>query len=153
MELQCNMLPLLPLRALWPSGEGSWVLISGSAGVEGVAGLLVDFFLGFFIVTFSYQVSSSSPGLMSCITKEVYGHLMHVHFYSLGRAFPLKAKLLALGEWYSCRRLALVANSGVSTLGFKHHSSQSLVIRHGANKCRGILNHTIFFTAAVHVSN
>ena len=31
----------------------------------------------------------------------------------------LKAKLLALGEWYSCRGLVLVANSGVSSLGFK----------------------------------
>ena len=32
---------------------------------------------------------------------------------------PLKARFFALGECYSCRGLALVANSGVSTLGFK----------------------------------
>ena len=30
----------------------------------------------------------------------------------------LKAKIFALGEWYSYRGLALTANSGVSTLGF-----------------------------------
>ena len=30
-----------------------------------------------------------------------------------------KAKIFALGEWYSCRGLAVVANSGVLTLGFK----------------------------------
>ena len=30
----------------------------------------------------------------------------------------LKAKIFALGEWYSCRGLAVVANSGVLTLGF-----------------------------------
>ena len=30
-----------------------------------------------------------------------------------------KAKIFTLGEWYSCRGLALVANRGVSTLGFK----------------------------------
>ena len=28
----------------------------------------------------------------------------------------------ALGEWYSCRGVALVANSGISTLGFKWES-------------------------------
>ena len=31
----------------------------------------------------------------------------------------LKAKMFALGEWYSCRGLAVVVNSGVSTLGYK----------------------------------
>ena len=31
----------------------------------------------------------------------------------------LKAKIFALGEWYSCRGLALLRNSGISTLGFK----------------------------------
>ena len=31
----------------------------------------------------------------------------------------LKVKIFAPGEWYRCRRLAVVANSGVSTLGFK----------------------------------
>ena len=30
----------------------------------------------------------------------------------------LKAKTFTLGEWYSCRGLAVVVNSGVSTLGF-----------------------------------
>ena len=30
----------------------------------------------------------------------------------------LKAKIFTLWEWYSCRGLALVANNGVSTLGF-----------------------------------
>ena len=30
-----------------------------------------------------------------------------------------KAKIFALGGWYSCRGLAVVANSGISTLGFK----------------------------------
>ena len=29
----------------------------------------------------------------------------------------LKAKIFTLREWYSCRGLALVANSGISTLG------------------------------------
>ena len=28
----------------------------------------------------------------------------------------LKAKIFTLGEWYSCRGLAFVANSGISTL-------------------------------------
>ena len=31
----------------------------------------------------------------------------------------LEAMIFALGEWYSCRGLALVANSGISTMGFK----------------------------------
>ena len=31
----------------------------------------------------------------------------------------LKAKIFAPGEWYSCRGLAVEANSGVLTLGFK----------------------------------
>ena len=30
-----------------------------------------------------------------------------------------QAKIVALGEWYSCRGLAVAANSGVSTLGLK----------------------------------
>ena len=30
----------------------------------------------------------------------------------------LKAKIFALGEWYSCSGLALVPNSGVYILGF-----------------------------------
>ena len=30
--------------------------------------------------------------------------------------------MFALGEWYSCRGLPLVANSGVSTLGFNMQS-------------------------------
>ena len=30
----------------------------------------------------------------------------------------LKAEIFALREWYSCRGLAVVANSAVSTLGF-----------------------------------
>ena len=33
----------------------------------------------------------------------------------------LKAKIFTLGEWYSCRGLALVASSVISTLGFKEH--------------------------------
>ena len=32
---------------------------------------------------------------------------------------PLEAKIFALGEWYSCRRLAVVPNSGVSTWGLR----------------------------------
>ena len=32
----------------------------------------------------------------------------------------LKTKIFAPVEWYSCRGLAVVANSGISTLGFKH---------------------------------
>ena len=31
----------------------------------------------------------------------------------------LKAKIFTLGERYSCREITLVANSGISTLGFK----------------------------------
>ena len=31
----------------------------------------------------------------------------------------LKAKIFTLGEWYSCRGLAVVTSSGVLTLGFK----------------------------------
>ena len=31
----------------------------------------------------------------------------------------LKAKMFALGEWYSCRRLAFAVNSGIATLGFE----------------------------------
>ena len=31
---------------------------------------------------------------------------------------PLKGQVFPLGEWYSCRGLALAANSGRSTLGF-----------------------------------
>ena len=31
----------------------------------------------------------------------------------------LKVKIFALGKWYSCKGLALVANRGVSTSGFK----------------------------------
>ena len=34
-------------------------------------------------------------------------------------SISLKAKILALGELYSCRGLTLVANSGMSILGFK----------------------------------
>ena len=32
----------------------------------------------------------------------------------------LRGIILALGEWYSCRGLALVANSGISILGVNH---------------------------------
>ena len=32
----------------------------------------------------------------------------------------LKAKIFALGEWYGCRGLAVVANSGALTFAFKH---------------------------------
>ena len=38
----------------------------------------------------------------------------------------LKAKIFALGEWYSCRRLAFVSNSGISTLGFNSSSRSSI---------------------------
>ena len=36
-----------------------------------------------------------------------------------GNQCYLKAKIFTLGEWYSCRRLAVVENSGVLPLGFK----------------------------------
>ena len=36
----------------------------------------------------------------------------------------LKAKIFTLGEWYSCRGLSVVANSGVWTLGFRSYSNK-----------------------------
>ena len=36
-------------------------------------------------------------------------------------ADSLKAKVFALGEWYSCRGLALVASSEISILRFNFH--------------------------------
>ena len=55
---------------------------------------------------------------------------------TISRSTQLKAKIFALGEWYSCTGLAVVANSGVSTLGFKpnlglgreNHSHRQAVI-------------------------
>ena len=41
------------------------------------------------------------------------------HTSLTGTDLGLKAKISVLGEWYGCRVLAVVANSGVSTLGFK----------------------------------
>ena len=38
----------------------------------------------------------------------------------------LKAKIFAQGKWYSCRGLAVVGNSGVSTLGFNCAAKLSL---------------------------
>ena len=38
--------------------------------------------------------------------------------YRISSSLYLKAEISALGEWYSCRRLAFVANSGISPLGF-----------------------------------
>ena len=40
----------------------------------------------------------------------------------------LKAKIFTLREWYSCRGLALVANSGVSTLGFTIFLIETVVL-------------------------
>ena len=55
----------------------------------------------------------------------LHRHLPRVFGYQDDMFMPtnpcnLKSKIFALGEWYSCRGLALVANRGVSTLGFNN---------------------------------
>ena len=44
---------------------------------------------------------------------------------TLLRLYNLKAKSFTQGEWYSCRGLAVVANSGVSTLGLRLYSEDT----------------------------
>ena len=62
-----------------------------------------------------HEVFCSDPEVMSLIPVGL----------NLGLCSPsilvrlLKVKIFVLGQWYSCRGLALVANSGVSALGLK----------------------------------
>ena len=64
---------------------------------------------------------------------ELYGILHSKLFLLLSLSLLLlKAKNFALGEWYSCRRLAFVSNSGISTLGFNSNIRSS--IYHWAKK-------------------
>ena len=53
--------------------------------------------------------------------------------FSHEAVIDLKAKMSALGEWYRCRGLAVVANSGVSTVGF----NQIYLVLQAMNKVRG----------------
>ena len=59
------------------------------------------------------------------------GSKYHTHCILIWYCYMLKATILTLGEWYSCRGLALVAHSGVSPLGFKYqpHIHQALLYR------------------------
>ena len=44
---------------------------------------------------------------------------------TLLRLYNLKAKIFTQGEWYNYRGLAVVANSGVSTLGLRLYSEDT----------------------------
>ena len=65
----------------------------------------------------------------------VIGCLKRVNMVQGQQDDPLKAKIFALGKWYSSRGLALVANCELSILGFKDkahqcHKASQLCIHH-----------------------
>ena len=63
------------------------------------------------------------------------------------------ANIFALGEWYSCRGLALVANSGVSTLGFKHFNTYRPIVLIDDNKIQKLFFSVFVYTELAMVLN
>ena len=52
---------------------------------------------------------------------EIEQSALHLVLFSF-RTRGLETKIFTLGEWHTCRGLAVVAYSGVWTLGFNKHS-------------------------------
>ena len=87
----------------------------------------VIFFILFYVHVSFTRVRAFLLSFTLCTVYWTHGILHYKQFLLLSLSLLLlKAKIFALGEWYSCRRLAFVSNSGISTLGFNSSSRSSI---------------------------
>ena len=110
-----------PFHSAWTESKDlSLVWLAKSCQVRKWCGRMCIYLvpIGPMLILFQ-SVSSQSMKVWKC-----NGHSIPMHA-SISTA-SLKAKIFTLGEWYSCRGLAVVADSRVWTLRFKTHSLISL---------------------------